>query len=288
MEKVLGGDNTMKNDSLKRSVHKIPSLPTLPVIAQEILMLIDDELVPVGKLESIIENDPAISARVLSLANSAFWGITPVKTLRDAIFRIGFNTVKHLAAGVSLMTLFDDGKHGKKGYQRVFNHSVAVGFIAKLLSRNLRMAVPEEMLMNGMLHDIGILALHRYFEDSYSEVLDRAGSGQSLIEAEKTVLDFTHAEIGGWLAEEWGLPRSIIHTTLYHHEPGMSKEHTKQAAVVHLADFLTARSILCPVEKDPGYLLDPSCLSMLGISDKDMDSLVSQVQNGDLLNGLFV
>jgi HD-like signal output (HDOD) protein len=280
----------MKNRSLKLKdfVQKIPSLPTLPVIAQEVLLLLDDDLVSVGKLESIIENDPAISVRVLSLANSAFWGIQPVGTLRDAIFRIGFNSVKYLAAGVSLMTLFDKGKHGRRDYQRVFNHSVATGFIAKLLSRNLRLAVPDEILINGMLHDIGILVLSRYFQDSYSKVRDLVKSGKPLIEAEMTVLDFTHAEIGSWLAEEWKLPASIISSTLYHHEPLQAKKHVNQVAIVHLADFLTARIVLGPVEQDPQYPFDHACLDVLGMPESNLAFIESQIKSGELFSGLFM
>jgi len=282
------GDSAMKNESLKVFVQKIPSLPTLPVIAQEILMLLDDDLVSVGKLEGIIENDPAISVRVLSLANSAFWGFNAVKTLRDAIFRIGFNSVKYLAAGVSLMTLFDSGKHGKKDYQKVFNHSVGTGFIAKLLSRELHTAVPEEILINGMLHDIGILVLNRYFQSSYAKVTDLVTGGEPLIEAERTVLDFTHAEIGSWLVEEWNLPGDIVATTLYHHEPGRSKKYKKQVAIVHLADFLTTRLVLGPMERDPRYPFDPDCLDTLGLSADDMGSLETLIKNGELFSGLFV
>lgn len=278
----------MNNDSLKVFVKKIPALPTLPVIAQEILMLIDDDLVSANKLEHIIEKDPAISLRILSLANSAFWGIASVRTLGDAVFRIGFNNVRYLAVGVSLMTLFDNKKHMKADYHKIFNHSVAVGFIAKLLSMNIQSMVSEEILINGMLHDIGILVLSRYFPDSYAKVTDLAAKGKPLIEAEKTVLDFTHAEIGSWLAEEWKLPRTIIDTTLYHHEPSLAERNLLQVAVVHLADFLTTKSVLRATAHDPQYSLDPACIDMLGMSDSDLNRIESQIKSGELFSGLFV
>lgn len=278
----------MENESLKNFVQKIPSLPTLPVIAQEILMLLDDDLVSLSKLENIIENDPAISVRVMSLANSAFWGVTPVKTLKESIFRIGFNSVKYLALGVSLMTLFDNAKHNKADYQKIFNHSVAVGFMTKMLSVNLRLAVPDEILINGMLHDIGFLVINRFFPDSYSKILDTAKNGRSLIEAEKKHLDFTHAEIGSWLAEEWNLPDNIVYATRFHHEPFLSEKHSVQIAVVHLADFITARTVLSPIGYDPQYPFDPSCLNILRISDNDLKAIESKIKNGELFNGLFV
>jgi len=95
----------MMNNSLKLHVEKITKIPTLPAIAQEILAIIDDNLVSVNKLIKIIENDPAISSRVLSAANSVYFGLgAPAKTLNDAIFRTGFDMVRNIAFGISIMT----------------------------------------------------------------------------------------------------------------------------------------------------------------------------------------
>ena len=86
------------NESLKSLVEKIKKLPTIPVVAHEILSLIRDDLVALNKLEKIVENDPAISAKIMSVANSAFYGYkTPARTLDNALMRIGFNSVKNIA-----------------------------------------------------------------------------------------------------------------------------------------------------------------------------------------------
>ena len=277
------------NDSLKLHVRKITKLPTLPVIAQEILAVIDDDLTPVNKLEKIIENDPAISAKILSVANSAFFGFRmPAKTLNNAIIRIGFNNVKNIAIGISLITVLEDGKRvGELDYRRVFNHSVSVGFIASLLSEYLKLAIQEGILINGMLHDIGFLVLSRYFSDTYLDVLRVYDKGKTLIEAEKEVLGFTHADIGAWLAEQWKLPETVLNTICYHHTPSLAKDDLQYLAVVHIADHITTRSILSVTEKDPGYPFDSSCLDILGMSDDDFADIETQVKNGSFLSGLF-
>ncbi len=269
-------------ESLKKYVEQITELPTVPLIAREILGIVDNKLTSVDSLEKIIQNDPAICAKILSVANSVFFRIKePARTLNSAIIRIGFNNVKNIAVGVSLMTVLDDGKRAEAfDYQRVFNHSVTVGFIAKLLSGNLKQNIPEEIVVNGMLHDLGLLILNRYFSDDYKKVLKRMGKKYSLLEAEKAVLGFNHTDIGAWLAGKWNLPRSISDTVLYHHSPSLVKKKLKGMAVIHLADYLTTRNILSPIRSDPGYPLDHSSLDILGMSESDLHDIETEIEAG--------
>lgn len=255
------------NDSLKSYVQKIKKLPTIPVIAQETLGILSDDLLSVEKLEKIIEKDPAISAKVLSVANSALFGFkVHTEALKNAIMRIGFNNVKNIAFGISVMTILDDGKRRKTSdYIRIFNHSVAVGFTARLIARNLKLNIAEDVLVNGILHDIGYLVLNRYFTDKFEEVLIVFETEKSLLDAEKKVLDFNHAEIGTWLAEGWNLPETVLDTNRYHHTPSLAQKNLKHVSIIHIADYITSRNILSPVEKDPNYPLDFSALDILGI-----------------------
>lgn len=267
------------NDSAREFVKSIKNLPTLPVIAQVVLRLIGDEKLSIESLESVIEKDPAISAKILSVANSAFFGFqVTTDMLSNAIMRIGTNNVKNVALGISLMTILDDGKRGKAfDYKRVFNHSVAVGFNARLIARNMKMKDADEGLVHGMLHDLGYLVLNRYMADRYQEVLFSIDDGLPLLEAEQKVLDFTHADIGQWLAEEWKLPEPLTDINQYHHAPSRSKHNEKAVALVHIADYLTAKNVASPIEKDPGYPLDRASLEILGLSEKDLADMEESI-----------
>jgi putative nucleotidyltransferase with HDIG domain len=278
------------NNSLKLYVVKITKIPTLPAIAQEILAVIDDDLLSVNKLIKIIENDPAISSRVLSAANSVFFGLgTPVKILNDAIFRIGFDMVKNIAFGISIMTILDGERHQSAlDYQRVFNHSVAVGLTAKLLSRRFRLTIQDEILICGLLHDLGLLILSRYFPEKYLGILNACERDNTLPDAERKVFDFTHADIGNWLAEKWNLPDIVLDTVLYHHTPSLAQNNLKHVAVVHIADYITSQNIIKSVERDYSHYLDHSCLDMLGISEDDLNDTVMEVKSGSLFAGLFI
>jgi putative nucleotidyltransferase with HDIG domain len=278
------------NNSLKLYVVKITKIPSLPAIAQEILAVIDDDLLSVNKLIKIIENDPAISSRVLRAANSVFFGLgTPVKILNDAIFRIGFDMVKNIAFGISIMTILDGERHQSAlDYQRVFNHSVAVGLTAKLLSRRFRLTIQDEILICGLLHDLGLLILSRYFPEKYLEILNACERDDTLPDAERKVFDFTHADIGNWLAEKWNLPDIVLDTVLYHHTPSLAQNNLKHVAVVHIADYITSQNIIKSVERDYSHYLDHSCFDMLGISEDDLNDTVMEVKSGSLFAGLFI
>jgi len=267
------------DSSLKEYVQRIKNLPTIPMIAQEILDVVSKDMTSVDKLEKIIENDPAISAKILSVANSAFFGVsTPARTLNSAIMRVGFDNVKNIALGISLMTVLGNGRQGKSiDYQRIFNHSITVGFIARVIAKQLKMSASEEMLINGLLHDIGFLVLNRFFPDNYLKVLNAFEQGKPLLDAEKDVLDFTHADIGGWLAEQWKLPVNIIHSTRYHHTPALAKKNVKQTAVIHLADYMASNNILSATEIKPNYPIDESAFEILGISEDSFGRIEAEV-----------
>ncbi len=278
------------NDSLKEHVQQITELPTVPIIAQEVLNLVNSDSISVEKLETIIQNDPAISAKILSVANSAFFRVKEsTKTLNNAIIRVGFDNVKNVAIGVSLMSVFYEKKHGKAiDYQRIFNHSVSVGFISKLLSDNLKLSISDEVVINGMLHDLGYMVLNRFFSDKYENVLKRMEKEESLLDAEKAVLDFSHADIGAWLADKWNLPASVSDAILNHHTPSLAKKNSKSAAVIHIADYITTRDIQGPIDKDPNYPFDHSALESLGISEKDLGDIESKIRENSFSSDFFM
>jgi len=263
------------NESLKEIVKNIKNLPTLPAIAQEVLNLLNDNKLSIERLEVIIERDPAISAKILSVANSAFFGFQVTSdALGSAMMRIGFNNVKNIALAISLMTILDDGKRGRAfDYKKIFNHSVSVGFTARLLCKNFKLKMNDDCLMIGMLHDLGYLVLNRYFPEKYEEVLFEFEKGLPLLDAEKKVLDFTHAEMGMWFAEGWKLPDIVQDVNLFHHTPSLAKRNEKHVAAVHIADYLTSKNIISPIEKDPKYPLDSSSLEIIGVSESDLKEM---------------
>ncbi|MBI5055899.1 MAG: HDOD domain-containing protein [Nitrospirae bacterium] len=269
------------NESLRLHVQKITKLPTIPVIAQAILKIVSNDLASADELEEIIRKDPPISAKVLSVANSAFFGTgTPTTDIKNAVVRIGFDNVKNIALGISLMTVLDDGKrNGIFDYMRIFEHSTVVGAAAKALARKLDSDIPEDVFINGMLHDIGFLIMNKYFPESYGRVLDMFKEKKSLLEAEEAVFGFTHADMGTWLVDKWNLPDIILDTTQYHHAPSKAKRNLNLAALAHVADFIATRSIFSATKEDPNYPFDKASLDILGISENGLKDLEAEIKS---------
>jgi len=280
----------MMNDSLRAHVEEITTLPSLPAIAHQIIALTDNDLLSVNKLDRIIENDPAISAKILSVANSAFYGFhTPVKTLKNAIMRIGFNSVRNIAIGIAIMTvLHDENRQSIPDYERIFNHSVAVGFIASLLSKRTKNGITDEIVISGILHDIGLLILSRHFPERYRDVMNIFEEGKSLSDAEKEVFDFSHCEIGNWLAGKWGLPDTVTDTILYHHNPSQAVKNMVHIATVHVADYIVDNHVIRATVSDYIAPFDPSSLTLLGMSEENLKDIVIEVRSGSFFNELFI
>jgi len=227
-------------DILKTYVQRIKELPTLPSIAHKILVLTSDPLLSIDDLMDIVEIDPAISAKILSVANSAFFGY-PVRTtkLNDAIMRIGINNVKSIAVGIAVLSFLGDGRK-TPDYTKLFNHSVCVGLTSRFIAKTLRLSIADDILTDGLLHDLGYLALYKYFPEIYREILKSLKDGRPLLEAEKGILSYSHTDVGFWLADQWNLPSTVVDAVLYHHAPSLARRNSKRSAIIHIADYISA------------------------------------------------
>jgi putative nucleotidyltransferase with HDIG domain len=268
---------------LQNALSKIEYLPTIPETAREVLKLTDNELTAVVTLGKIIDRDVSISSKILNVANSAYFGFGgTVKTVSEAILRIGFLNVKNIAFGLSLMSVFNDQK-GKKvmDYERVFEHSATVGVVAKFLSKTIHAKVNEDIFVNGLLHDIGYLVLCHYFMDQYDSVMYdfHRYDEKPLIDAEQGILNFTHAEMGSWLVEKWNLDNTVVDTIRNHHFPSRATSSLDYVAIVHVADYITSENILSVTKKNPLYLLDRASFEILKLSEKDFHDLKVEIES---------
>jgi HD-like signal output (HDOD) protein len=161
----------------------------------------------------------------------------------------------------------------------MFNHALFVGLTSRSIAKNLKMSIAEDILIEGLLHDLGYLVLNKYFPDIYKQILQKLENEKSILDAERDIFHHTHADIGFWLADKWNLPETILDTTLYHHTPSLANRNEKHVGIVHIADYITAKNIYSPVDRDPGYTLDQNSLQILSISDNDLKDIEQSVCN---------
>lgn len=225
---------------IKRITESIIGLPTLPTVVAKMITLVDNPRTSASSLARLIASDQALTARVLKLANSAYYGFSrEISTVNMAIVVLGFNTVKDMGLSLSVFDAFKSGKQNESfDLNRFWEHSIACGIASRMLARTYLPRYTGEAFVAGLLHDIGKVILNQYFQPEFMQIISLQNEGMSLEEAENTIIHTHHAQIGSWLAEKWNLPRIISRALLYHHEPWAAEKEAVFHALVYLADYL--------------------------------------------------
>ena len=262
----------MENEVLKEKVQNIIQLPALPTIAVEVASLIDNPQTSVSKLTEVISADQVLTAKVLKIANSPFYGFQrKISTLDFAIMVLGFDSLKEILISISLISAF------KKKQDKFFNskdfwqHALAAGIAARTLARQLGYRISGESFVAGLLHDIGILVTHQYFHEEYKKIVGAMADGKSTFQdMEQVVLFATHGEIGGWLAERWNLPEQLIEAIKFHHKPELAEKNQQLTALIHFVDYLCHKLNVGAFnyEKVDGY--NPVALEILNLSEAEI------------------
>ena len=269
------------NESLRILTQRIPRLPTIPPVADKIIQLVGSNVTLVNSIVETIEQDPAISAKVLSFSNAAFYRKGgPVTNIRDAVMKIGFDNVKSIALGISLLTIFRSANHSDTGeYENIIRHSMAVGVIAKHIADELGWRNHEEVFTSGLLHDIGMLVIYAFFHDIHQQIIEKFRKGIPFIDAEREVCGVTHADIGAWLADKWKLPAPLCETIRYHHTPSLARCEPSVSSVVHLADLIAVRKAFSPTSiSGYEYNIDNAAMKNLGITEEKIAEVESRVE----------
>ncbi|MCD6160806.1 MAG: HDOD domain-containing protein [candidate division Zixibacteria bacterium] len=270
--------NTSKIQSI---VDKVHDLPTPPIVFTQIIKAINDPNTPIEKLAKIISEDPAITAKILKLTNSAFYGIPKtVANINEAIKIIGLEAVKSLVVSTSVFGMFSKNKNICNDYLESFwRHSLLTGFMAKILVSIIKVDTFEEAEMSflaGLLHDIGKLIIAINMEKEYAEIESIMTNDKSLTaaDAETKVLEFTHADIGEYLLNEWNIPDQVGNSVLYHHDSRIVETQPK-VALIHIADYLSHEMEV--VDGCPQNYLPPSekTWNLLGLDSHRQADFIS-------------
>lgn len=225
---------------IKRITESIIGLPTLPTVVAKMIELVDNPRTSASSLARLIASDQALTARILKLANSAYYGFSrEISTVNMAIVVLGFNTVKDMGLSLSVFEAFKSDK-GDTSFDltRFWEHSIACGIASRMLARGYRTRYSAEAFVAGLLHDIGKVILNQYFKNEFSSIIAAQKEGVTLEDAEVEVIGTTHSQIGAWLADKWNLPRIISRTIKYHHAPWETNKEQLFVAFVHLANYL--------------------------------------------------
>ena len=243
LAKLFALRDILTDDSIKKIVSQIESLPSLPAMYTEIMSEMqspDPSLVKVG---DIIAGDVSMTAKILQVVNSVFFGLPQkIGKPQQAVMLLGLDAIKALVLSVKIFSEFRPKKFSWFNIDALFNHSISVSTYTKTIAKNEK--VNQDFinfsLMAGLLHDIGKLILATNFNQTYRQVLTESrNSGHNLWDLEYGTFGTSHAEIGAYLMGLWNLENPIIEAVAFHHCPAKSvSSDMGLLTAVHVADAL--------------------------------------------------
>ena len=278
----------MKN--LRDFLKKVKDLPTISSVANEINIADKNDSLTAQSLGTIISRDPALTATVLKLANSAYYGMArEITTLERAVTILGFDTIKNLALSISVFHVFKSREGQLLDLKDLWYHSLGTGLAAKHLALHspaltYDKTLPEQAFICGILHDIGKIAFAQNLPAEMAEILKQTQRGSfSQHEIEKNILGFNHQKAGQAMAELWNFPEDYQTVIRMHHAPATVtiNDNPKIAALV-MAVYLgnkIAKALHLGESTDPHMAkVTPEDLRNLGINKQTLPEIVQEIK----------
>lgn len=255
---------------VERILSSVYNVPTVPQIILEVSTLIEDPKTSASILGRMISNDQGLVTKILTIANSPLHGIPRrVATIDFAIVVLGFNQVKNIVVALSMMETLKVSDNKKFDQTKYWVHSILTAAAAKRIADDLGYQTSGEVFTAGLLHDLGIPIIFKYFNKEYKEIKEAVNNNITYLEAEEKYLGITHQDVGRFLVDKWNLPVSIADVISFHHNPSLAENNREIIALVHLADFMTKKLNIGDFSWDNGSELDKEVIEILRLGDEE-------------------
>ena len=263
--------NILNNHQLKKLVAGIDSLPSLPTLYLEIMEELQSPSSSFKKIGAIISRDIGMTAKILQMVNSAYFGLCRKITSADeAVSYLGMETVKSLVLSAKIFSQFDQRKMAFFPMDELWNHSLQAGMCARAVasSEQYSKETADGAFMASILHDLGKLVLAQNLHGSYQQVLARSSSGDlPLWEVEEEYIGTTHAQIAAYLMGLWGMRDMIVEAIAFHHHPALAPSQNEILTAVHAANSLSRDN---GADSDPEEIpsIDFGYFQKVGLQDR--------------------
>ncbi|HEY3498974.1 MAG TPA: response regulator [Polyangiaceae bacterium] len=226
----------LHEDTIRNLVGKLDRLPSPPAIYMQLTQALADPKVNSDRIAAIVEADPAMSAKLLQLVNSAYFGLAQRATsIHQAVTYLGIEVLKALALSTHVFSTVDGSAPNGRLLDQFQKASLATATVAKQMVRDRKKA--DDAFTAGIVHDIGRIVIAVSLPERFREIEASAkATGKSIVAVEREMFGVSHAEIGAYLLGVWGVPFSITETVAFHHTPGaVSDGNVEVLAAVHVA-----------------------------------------------------
>jgi putative nucleotidyltransferase with HDIG domain len=262
----------------KKIASVVNSFPSMPGTAVKLLAMIDDPAMRVSQIEKILRQDPGLTANVLRLANSAYFGIpSKVGSIRQAVILLGLKRLIQMVIAACVSAIMDKPV---PGYDlppgELWRHSIAVSVAAEGLVKELKVDAAEEIFTAALLHDVGKLVLGKFVKDDFEQIETAVSQGITFETAETIVLGTNHADTGAQILTNWSLPVEIVDAVRWHHAPESADRISTMIDIVHVANF-TSMMIGVGIGRD-GLQHQPSVevTERIGLEPYHLEKVASQ------------
>jgi putative nucleotidyltransferase with HDIG domain len=245
-----------------------------------VIALTKNPATTVKELETVIGQDPSMTASMLRQANSAYYGYARrISSLQEAIVMLGFQVIQGLAMASAVAPLLKTKLIGYEIEQEgLWKHSMLTAMAAKRICQFRKLKFSDTAFTAGLLHDIGKLIISIYVQEVGSFLVKKVNEGNlSYVELEEKVIGYSHATVGGFLAKTWNLPDDLIEAISYHHSPLSAQNHAELTQVVHVANGLAS---MLGVGGGVDSFLNPIQLEVterMGLGEADLERLLGDL-----------
>ncbi len=274
-------DTATIDNKVKLVVSNIRNLPTPPIVFHQIQKVMADPNSSAGRVAAVLAEDPAMSAKVLKLTNSAFYGLNrEIESVKHAVLIVGMEAIKNLVLSASVLDMFKGNNVDQEFQESFWRHSLATAFCSRLLARRVKsrgMIDPDTAFSSGLLHDVGKMVISCFLPNE-NAMLKAARESNNETEdyiLEDNVLGFNHAQIGAFLALQWKLPKRLADSISLHHRPMLSEDELPIAHLIHLGDFVAKRTFYDPQDTYIIGSLQDGVADYLNVTEPDLEEFGS-------------
>ena len=273
----------MMKTNLAELVSSIGSLVTLPDVFIRINRLVEDPNSTMSDIARVASQDPSFTVRLLRVANSSFYGFSStIDTVQKAVAIIGTSQIRSLALATSVASAFEGLPNTLVSMENFWRHSLYCALIARALAKQAGKLDPDALFTAALLHDIGELVIFnrmpQHAKEALMLVLDSADE-LPVYQAERQIMGFDHAQVGGELARQWKLPKMLEECIEFHHDIRSAVHFQRETALVHIANVLALMAEVQTFNTDDVTPVDPLAWGIIGLdADKVLEPAVREAQ----------